>query len=65
MPIRPCPACQARTARVLEGPSGDAYVWYYRCPACGHAWSVSKTDETDVHHITPLPPTDPANPVKR
>ena len=51
----PCPACQAPTARVLEGPSADAHVWYYRCPECGHAWSVSKADETDIHDITPLP----------
>ena len=22
---------------------------------CGHAWSVSKTDENDIHDVTPLP----------
>ena len=55
MPIRICPACEAETRRVLEGASADAYVWYYRCPRCGHAWSVSKDDDTDIRPITPLP----------
>jgi len=56
VPIRPCPQCDSLTPRRLDGASQAAYVWYYRCDACGHAWSVSKTDEANVHHITPLPP---------
>ena len=55
MPSRPCPACQQDTARLLEGASAGAYVWYYICPQCGHTWSVSKIDETNIRHVTPLP----------
>jgi hypothetical protein len=34
--------------------SRDTYVWYYHCGRCGHAWSISKTDETVVQHVTPV-----------
>ena len=54
MPIRPCPNCADMTARVLSGTSADAYVWYYRCQACGHVWTIDKHDESRVAHVTPL-----------
>jgi len=55
-----CPACGAETPSRLEGTSADKDVWYWRCDDCGHIWTVSKTDETDIRHITPLPPKDRA-----
>ena len=61
---QPCPACTTE-APVLEGASADTYVWYYLCPHCGHAWAVSRKDDTDVHHVTPMPPRVTAQPVKR
>jgi hypothetical protein len=56
VPIRPCPACQAGTPRLLDETSKYAFVWYYRCLVCGHVWSVEKRDGTTIRHVTPLPP---------
>ena len=50
---------------MLEGASAQTYVWYYLCPQCGHAWSVSRTNETDVHHVTALPALITAEPQKQ
>jgi len=51
-----CPACGANTLRRFDGISANTDVWYWRCDQCGHIWTVSKTDETDIEHISPLPP---------
>ena len=52
MPIRPCPNCETQTARQM----GDVSyaVWYYRCEACGHVWTIDKHDDSKVTHVTPL-----------
>jgi hypothetical protein len=44
---------------LLENSSDYAYVDYYRCPNCTHVWKVSKTDPTDIRHVTPLPEKKP------
>ena len=51
MPIRPCPACGAKTPQLLEEPSNYASVWYFRCDTCGHVWAIEK-DTGRTHHIT-------------
>jgi hypothetical protein len=56
MPTLPCPACKALTPRLLDAPSQYAAVNYYRCPACGHVWTVAKDDSNRIEHITPLKP---------
>jgi hypothetical protein len=62
MPIRPCPQCRALAPRLLEEPSKDAIVWYYRCTSCGHVWTVSKDGKETVRDVTtrtpPAPPKD-------
>src|SRR5262245_57337642 len=61
MPIRPCPACDAQTSRLLEEVSRHAVVWYDRCDACGHVWTVHR-DTGSVHHVTPLDGDETAGP---
>ena len=41
MAHRLCPNCQIQ-GRLLEGPSQDAFVEYYRCDECGHVWTHQK-----------------------
>jgi hypothetical protein len=53
LPIFACPVCSARTPPLFEISSD--FVNYYRCPNCTHVWTVSKTDSTDVRHMTPPP----------
>jgi uncharacterized Zn finger protein len=55
MPTLACPVCGVSTPRLLKAPSEDAAVNYYRCPKCGHVWTVDKIDPTRVEHVTPLP----------
>ena len=31
--------------------SADTDCWYWRCDECGHVWTVSRTDETDIRYI--------------
>lgn len=59
MPIQQCPSCGTDTPRLLDYPSKQAAVNYYRCPQCGHVWTISKDDPARVEHVTPLP-TNPA-----
>jgi DNA-directed RNA polymerase subunit RPC12/RpoP len=51
-----CSACGADTPRRLDGTSADKTCWYWRCDHCGHLWTVSKTDDSDIRQITPLQP---------
>jgi hypothetical protein len=37
----------------------EAFVWYYRCPRCGHVWAIDKKDGGLVSHVTPLDPQKP------
>jgi hypothetical protein len=55
MPRLACPACTTLTPRRLDVWSRLASVNYYRCPACGHVWTVAKDDPTRIEHVTPLP----------
>jgi len=55
MPLRPCPNCDAAAPRFLEESSKEATVWYYRCAACGHVWSIQKQDGQTLTHVTPMP----------
>ena len=50
MPVRPCPNCASATARELESISKDAYAFYYRCPECGHVWTVPKVNPHAPSH---------------
>ena len=43
MPIYLCPNC-ARKGNSLTDTSTYAAVNYFRCNACGHVWTLSKTD---------------------
>jgi len=54
MPTLTCPACATLTPPLLEAPSRDASVNYYRYPACAHVWTVAKNDPTLIRHVTPL-----------
>ncbi len=38
-----CPACSADTVNLLEYSSSVALVWYLRCRACGHVWTLEKS----------------------
>jgi uncharacterized Zn finger protein len=39
----PCPQCgDGDGVRVLPFSSAQAYVWYLRCAACGHVWTLPK-----------------------
>jgi predicted nucleic acid-binding Zn ribbon protein len=44
MAQQPCPVCRHDTLRWLEASSKNADVNYYRCDACAHVWTVSKSD---------------------
>jgi hypothetical protein len=50
MPHRLCRNCQIQ-GRLLEGPSEDAFVEYWRCDRCGHIWTHDKANPN-------LPPKD-------
>jgi uncharacterized Zn finger protein len=52
MPTQPCPKCGADAPRQLGLESH--VVTYYRCPECGHVWTVRKDDQR-VEHVTPPP----------
>ena len=53
MPIRPCPRCSHPTPRMLEECSKDAFVYYYRCGACGNVWSIQKQDpDVPIRSVT-------------
>jgi hypothetical protein len=53
MPTLHCPNCRTLVSRIQQ--TGNyAYVNYYRCQACGHFWTVKKTDPSVVTHVTPL-----------
>jgi transposase-like protein len=54
MPNQPCPHCSADTPRLVEAPSQVASVNYYRCPQCGHVWTVAKDGSGKSEHITPI-----------
>src|SRR5262245_15802058 len=44
MRIVRCPECESLSVESLEQLSKDAWVNYYRCPDCGHLWSVWKDE---------------------
>jgi len=62
MPFRPCPNCAAHSPRLLESASKDAFVWYVRCEACGHVWSVSKDANQTVRDVTERRPRSSSTP---
>ena len=41
-PFVTCPSCHADTVNVVEFTSAIAVVWYLRCTACAHLWTVDK-----------------------
>jgi DNA-directed RNA polymerase subunit RPC12/RpoP len=43
MPHRLCASCGS-PGRLVEGPSQDSQVDYYRCDYCGHVWAIRKDD---------------------
>ena len=54
--IRPCPKCDG-PPRLLEAASHESPVYFYRCTACGHVWTVPKRDpEGPIGHVTVEPP---------
>jgi len=58
MPDRPCPVCHATTPCLIRAIPSHV-VSYYRCPACGHVWTVPKDDPAGpIRHVT-LPPKKP------
>jgi rubredoxin len=60
MPTSACPVCAAPVARCLDAPSKSAQVNYYRCEKCQHVWAESKTDPSEITHVTPPPQRKPA-----
>jgi hypothetical protein len=51
-----CPVC-GRETPALPHLSGDgSYVFYFRCDACRHIWTVNKASG-HINHVTPLRPT--------
>jgi len=42
MATQSCPKCDAPNQSLLESASKHAYVNYYRCPTCGHIWTLPK-----------------------
>jgi transposase-like protein len=48
MPHRLCPNCQIQ-GRLLEGPTQNAWVEYWRCDQCGHIWTHDKTNPNSPH----------------
>ena len=52
MSSHPCPNCQSLTPQILDASSQQAYVWYYRCGACGHVWTISKDGTGAVRDVT-------------
>ena len=47
MSVRPCPHCRNSAPRLLDHSSADAFVWYFRCEACGHVFTVGR-DKPDA-----------------
>ena len=43
---------------MLEAASKDSYVWYVRCNACGHVWTVSKDGSETSQDVTPRDRSD-------
>ena len=41
----------------MEEASDEAMVNFYKCGACGHAWTTSKIDPSIMRHLTPLTKT--------
>ena len=50
-----CPSCDATTATMLDNLSEGAVENHYRCPACGHVWTLSKRYGSIATHGTPVP----------
>jgi hypothetical protein len=50
-----CPVC-GRETPPLPQLSNTSMVFYYRCDACRHIWTVDKDGSGNVNHVTPLPP---------
>jgi predicted RNA-binding Zn-ribbon protein involved in translation (DUF1610 family) len=53
MPPTLCPACTS-VGSVLEL-SFVSWVWYLRCPSCGHVWTVSKDRQQAIGRVTDPP----------
>jgi hypothetical protein len=61
LPSSICPVC-ASTARFLDL-GFLAWVWYLRCPSCGHVWTVTKDRQQAIGHVTDPPcPSQHARP---
>jgi len=54
MPHRICPNCQIQ-GRLLEGPSQDSMVEYWRCDQCGHVWSHDKSNPNAPRNDVTVP----------
>jgi uncharacterized Zn finger protein len=37
-----CPKCETGAINVLPFSATAAWVWYVRCAACGHVWTLPK-----------------------
>ena len=54
MPHRLCPRCPIQ-GRLLDGPSQDAFVEYWRCDQCSHVWSHERANPTSPHKDVTVP----------
>jgi uncharacterized Zn finger protein len=41
-----CPHCQSTKFDSLPYIPGPTWVWYYRCEACGHVWTLHTNERT-------------------
>ena len=57
MPTLHCPWCARPAPKPMEEASDEAMVNFYKCGACGHAWTTSKIDPSVMRHLTPLTKT--------
>jgi len=53
-----CPACDRETPP-LSQLSEASLVFYFRCDACRHIWTVDKDGSGHINHVTPLLPRAP------
>src|SRR5262245_61540608 len=51
MLIIPCRECESLNVEWLEQLSKGAWANYYRCPDCGHFWSVWKDERDDAETL--------------
>jgi hypothetical protein len=53
MPHRICPRCQHTPGRVLQMTTSNiAEVDYWRCPVCGHVWTLSRDRDEITTDVT-------------